>query len=295
MKNFYEHQEVARSNSAGMMLLLSLAMFLTTLATGFVLTVSTFGPWYYCVHLHYRETIASMIPVLGQLELVGPNHGAEIHETFPWMLAGFWFGVLTLATGTGIILVTRAKMTRLRQRGGIGVAESLGAICISDGKHQQDLDCRKTVNIVEEMAIAAGIRPPTVYLLLGEPGINAFALGFQPEDTVIGLTDGAVKTLNREQLQGVVAHEFSHIANGDIKTNLRLIGYLHGILAVILMSQHLIRGGVELFVKSATYGASGAWALLLVVMGILLWPVGLSGLLCAAVVKAAATSRHKNN
>jgi Zn-dependent protease with chaperone function len=95
--------------------------------------------------------------------------------------------------------------------GGKVVAESLGGQLLA--QNSQDLNQRKLLNVVEEMAIASGTPVPPVYLLVDEPGINAFAAGFSPRDAVIGVTQGAIEHLNREQLQGVIAHEFSHIFN----------------------------------------------------------------------------------
>ena len=89
-----------------------------------------------------------------------------------------------------------------------------------------DLDERKILNVVEEMAIAAGTPVPPVYLLENEEGINAFAAGHSPNDAVIGVTRGCVRTLLRDELQGVIGHEFSHILNGDMRLDLRLMGVL---------------------------------------------------------------------
>ena len=80
------------------------------------------------------------------------------------------------------------------------------------------------------MAIASGTPVPPVYLLEQEDGINAFAAGYTPGDAVIGVTRGCIRHLTRDELQGVVAHEFSHILNGDMRLNIRLIGVLYGIL-----------------------------------------------------------------
>ena len=110
------------------------------------------------------------------------------------------------------------------------VAESLGARLIS--RNTVDLKQRRLLNIVEEMAIASGTPAPPVYLLADEAGINAFAAGFTPRDAVIGVTQGTIDHLSREQLQGVIAHEFSHIFNGDMRLNIRLMGVLNGILVL---------------------------------------------------------------
>ena len=100
---------------------------------------------------------------------------------------------------------------------------------------------RQLLNVVEEMAIASGTPAPPVYLLDEEDGINAFAAGFTINDAVIGVTCGAVERLSRDELQGVIAHEFSHILNGDMCLNIRLIGFLHGILIIGMLGYFMLR------------------------------------------------------
>ena len=101
-------------------------------------------------------------------------------------------------------------------------------------------DEKKVLNVVEEMAIASGTPVPPVYLL-EEPCINAFAAGLKPRDAVIGITRGAIEQLDRDELQGVIAHEFSHIFNGDMRLNLRLVGILAGILVIGQIGYLLLR------------------------------------------------------
>jgi Zn-dependent protease with chaperone function len=95
-----------------------------------------------------------------------------------------------------------------------------------------DPQLRRLRNVVEEIAIASGVPVPKVYVLEHEAGINAFAAGYSPSDAVIAVTRGALDRLNRDELQGVIAHEFSHILNGDMRLNIRLIGVLFGILMI---------------------------------------------------------------
>ncbi len=104
-----------------------------------------------------------------------------------------------------------------------------------------DPDERELQNIVEEMSIASGVPVPAIYVLDREPGINAFAAGFRPEDAVIGVTKGAIQFLTRDELQGVIAHEFSHILNGDMRLNLRLVAWLQGILWIAVVGQGLLQ------------------------------------------------------
>ncbi len=123
--------------------------------------------------------------------------------------------------------------------GGTTVAESLGGQLID--QNTRDLHERKVLNVVEEMAIASGSPVPPVYLLADEAGINAFAAGYSPGDAVIGVTRGTIAFLSRDELQGVIAHEFSHILHGDMRLNIRLIGILHGILLLGLIGYFVLR------------------------------------------------------
>ena len=123
--------------------------------------------------------------------------------------------------------------------GGRVVAQDLGGKLVD--RNTTDTDEKRLLNVVEEMAIAAGMPVPDVYVMEGEDGINAFAAGHGPGDAIIGVTRGCMRTLSRDELQGVMAHEFSHILNGDMKLNLRLIGVLHGILIIAIMGRVVLR------------------------------------------------------
>jgi Zn-dependent protease with chaperone function len=122
--------------------------------------------------------------------------------------------------------------------GGRRIAESLGGQRILP--NSQIAEQQQILNVVEEMALASGMPVPSVYLLKDEIGINAFAAGHTPADAVIGITQGALEQLNREQLQGVVAHEFSHILNGDMRLNVRLIALLSGIVFIANLGEFVL-------------------------------------------------------
>ncbi len=100
---------------------------------------------------------------------------------------------------------------------------------------------RRLLNVVEEMAIASGMPVPPVYLLEDEPGINAFAAGRDINDAVIGVTRGALDRLDRAELQAVVAHEFSHILNGDMRLNMRFARLLFGLMLLPEISKFIVR------------------------------------------------------
>lgn len=151
-------------------------------------------------------------------------------ELFQWVV-----GVILMVIALGSL----SKIIKLR-KGGKAIALALGGRPLSSPA--ADRDERELQNIVEEMSIASGVPVPAVYVLDRESGINAFAAGFRPEDAVIGVTKGAMQFLTRDELQGVIAHEFSHIINGDMRLNLRLVGWLHGILWIALIGQGLLKG-----------------------------------------------------
>lgn len=154
----------------------------------------------------------------------------------------FWnpalFGGVAAST---LFVVASGSLYKIAQlsAGGRVVAIELGGRPIDPST--RDPDERRLLNVVEEMAIAAGTPVPPVYLLPEESSINAFAAGFEPKDAVIGVAAGSLEYLTRDELQGVIAHEFSHILNGDMRLNIRLIGLLNGILILSLLGYQLIR------------------------------------------------------
>ena len=161
-------------------------------------------------------------------------------STLPWAQSWTLFVTTTVVILTLIIAGSLYKLLAL-SGGGRVVAEALGGQALSPDT--QDRLQRRTLNVVEEMAIASGVPVPPVYIL--EDGtINAFAAGYKPTDAVIGVTRGCVERLSREQLQGVMAHEYSHIFNGDMRLNIRLIGILHGILILGLLGYFLFRSSL---------------------------------------------------
>lgn len=290
-KTFYEYQGEARSNSAGMMCLLGLAIATTTLMTGLMITLWIFVPLYilfirafprpetaFTIHLHPDQ----QHPL--QLFLV-ENFPWTLN--FPWELFGFFYVVITAATGAAMIVVTRNKVRELWRAGGVGLARSLGGVQVTAEGYRRDERTQRAVNIVNEIAIAAKVPPPEVFVLHDEPAINAFAVGLTYSDMVVGLTAGSIQHLNREQLQGVVAHEFSHITHGDTRTNVLLVGYLHGLMAIIICAQSLLNKGMEFMVRSISHGGQGFFGMSMIAIGALLWPVGLVGLFCSTIVKAA--------
>ena len=165
-----------------------------------------------------------------------PNSGmsVEVFSLYHPQLFAIVAGVNLLVIGGASL----AKIAELRG-GGDHVASSLGGVRVPAST--TDLSQRRLLNVVEEMALAAGISVPPVYILPHEPTINAFAAGFTPADAVIGVNQGTVDQLNRDELQGVIAHEFSHILNGDMRINIRLIGVLFGIQMLATIGYFVLR------------------------------------------------------
>lgn len=181
-----------------------------------------------------------------------------------------------------VILGGSAYKTIALSSGGKAVAESLGGRPISQST--TDLHERKALNVVEEMAIASGTPVPLVYVLDREQGINAFAAGFTPGDAVVGLTRGTITHLTREELQGVIAHEFSHILHGDMRLNIRLIGILHGILLIGLIGYFILR---------SVRGGSNKNAAPIMGLGLGLLVVGYAGTFFGNLIKASVSRQRE--
>ncbi len=210
-----------------------------------------------------------------------------------WHPALFWqTGFVTLTIIVGAMLL---KVVELRSGGG-AVVRSLGGTKVDpDTRNAKE---RQLMNVVEEMAIASGTPVPEVYILKGEMGLNAFAAGHSPNDAAVAVTQGLLDNLTREELQGVVAHEFSHILNGDMRLNVRLIGILFGILAIAVIGRSLLRvmfysgmrgnsrrGGKE--------GGGAALVLLLIAAGFAIMAIGYIGVFFGRLIQSAVSRQRE--
>jgi len=195
------------------------------------------------------------------------------------MLAG-----TSAATLSVVGLASLFRMAGLRSGGG-KVARDLGGILVTSDT--QDANKRRLRNVVEEMALASGIPAPEIYVLEQEAGINAFAAGFSPSDAAIAVTRGALESFTRDELQGVIAHEFSHIFNGDMRLNIRLMGVLFGIMVLALVGRRVL--------LSARYTRSskdsGAGAILLIALAVTM--AGYVGLFFGRVIKSAVSRQRE--
>lgn len=195
----------------------------------------------------------------------------------PVLIGSTAFTLLLIAGGT------ISKTLSLRA-GGAAVALSVGAVAVDPTTSDPAL--RRYVNVVEEMSLASGIPMPRLFVLEQEPGINAFAAGFTPADAAITVTGGALHQLNRDELQGVIGHEFSHILNGDMRLNVRLIGLLAGILLLGLVGLRILAFG-----GGGRDSKRGPAPLLVLAIAMLI--LGFVGQFFAGLIKAAVSRQRE--
>lgn len=264
--NFFEHQEAARRNTARL-----ISLYLAAVA-GIILAV-----YFVVLALFFAGESRNADRV---------TYGAEsVFEV--WNPDVFW-PVLTVVLGI-IIVGTTVRILSLA-RGGKAVAEMLGGRPIAPDT--TDPDERRLLHVVEEMALAAGTVVPPVYLL-EEKGINAFAAGFSPKDAVIGVTRGCVRLLSRDELQGVIAHEFSHILNGDMNLNLKLMGILNGILVLAFLGQILMRSTFYSRIGYRSRSRNGGGTAALFFLGGALILIGYVGVFFGNLIKSAVSRQRE--
>ncbi|MDF7806485.1 M48 family metallopeptidase [Pontiellaceae bacterium B12219] len=197
-----------------------------------------------------------------------------------------WFIGVCGATLIVVLGGALLKIAELRRGGGSSVAAMLGGREIAPST--EDFFERRLRNIVEEMAIASGVPVPPVYVMKKEKGINAFAAGFGTNDAVVAVTYGTMTGLTRDELQGVIAHEFSHILNKDMALNIKLIGFLHGLLIIGLTGRVLL----EVAGNIGRSRDGGKLAAPILAAALVLIAVGFSGFFFGNMIKASI-SRHR--
>jgi Zn-dependent protease with chaperone function len=259
--NFFEQQRRARQHT-------TLAVLLFILATLAVVAITDFVVLGFVAFM----SVDPYLSPAGYSSWVGAHPRAIL-----------WSSLVTVGLVAGASLYRMATLAS----GGSAVAQSLGGTLIDAGT--RDPLRRQLIHVVEETAIAAGVPAPQVYVLESEGGINAFAAGYSSSDAVIAVTRGSLEALTRDELQGVVAHEFSHILNGDMRLNMRLIGVCFGILVIALTGRMILRG----LSHSRSSSDRGGQALLLgMAAGLTLIVIGYIGVLFTRLIKAAV-SRHR--
>ncbi|HHF2936910.1 TPA: M48 family metallopeptidase [Vibrio diabolicus] len=256
--DFFDHQDTARQRTGLLVFLFSLAV---VTITGLV-SVLSIGIYY---------------------EVTGESFDQETALTYVLLC---FAGVLLVVTISSMV-----RLSALTSNGGRGVAESIGGKLISsntlDAKHRQLL------NVVEEMAIASGIPVPPVYVMQEERGINAFAAGMSIDDAVIGVTQGALDSFTRDELQGVIAHEFSHILNGDMRLNTRLIGVLFGITCIAHFGHLVLDNTHHTSRVSRSSSDSDKGFAVIMLIAIICLVLGWIGTLFGSMIKAAISRQRE--
>ena len=194
-------------------------------------------------------------------------------------------GVLVFSTLATLAIIGLGSLYRIAslRGGGESVALEQGGVPVPHDT--TDLHLQRLRNVVEEIAIASGVPVPKLYVLEHEEAINAFAAGFSPSDAAVAVTRGALEKLNRDELQGVIAHEFSHILNGDMRLNLRLIGVLFGILMLGLIGRKILWYGGG----SRGKGAAAVFAAAMIAL-----IVGSIGLFFGRMIKAGISRQRES-
>ena len=253
--NFFEEQEQAKRRTGWLVALFVLAV---------VLIVAT---------VYFAAVVA----------LQGAG-GAEGAGPFTWWEPGL---LALVAAGVGLTVGIASGVRTLTLRsGGPAVAEMMGGRVVSP--NTTDPDERRLHNVVEEMALASGVPVPVVYILPDEPAINAFAAGYSIDDAVVAVTDGALHALTRDELQGVMAHEFSHLLNRDSRLNIRLTGLIFGILALGLAGRLLLRGSLHM-----RGGKKNQGVIVMLAVGLALFLAGYLGVVFGRIIRAAVSRQRE--
>ena len=202
-----------------------------------------------------------------------------------WEMLGFTAAGVLLS----VVIGSLVKIAEL-SKGGKAVAEMLGGVPVNPST--TDPDERRLLNVVEEMSLASGVPVPQVYVL-DEEAINAFAAGYGTADAAVGVTRGCITRLTRDELQGVIGHEFSHILNGDMRLNIRLMGLLNGILFLALLGGVLMRLALTSRPRSSNDKNGGSIVAALVAGGLVLYIVGWIGVFFGKLIKAAVSRQRE--
>ncbi len=237
--------------------------------------------------------VATILIVLGVTAIVGIATYNFTPGNYAYPPGQFVHDNLALLGGTALaatlfILGSSLYKTSVLSAGGGRVAVDMGGTLVPTDV--QDPLRRRLRNVVEEMAIASGVPVPEIYVLEEEQGINAFAAGFSPSDAAVAVTRGTLEVLDRDELQGVIAHEFSHILNGDMKLNVRLMGVLFGIMVLGLIGRLIVRGGYHTSIISSRRDRG---APVVLVVGIGLVVLGGIGVFFARLIKASVSRQRE--
>jgi Zn-dependent protease with chaperone function len=256
--NFFEYQEKARRQSRWLVFLFILAVITIIVVIDLAILVA-FG----VMDTEQQQVLFST-------------------QTLKANLSTLMVGALV--TAAVIAIASLFKTASLRSGGG-KVARDLGGVLVE--ADARDPLRRRLYNVVEEIALASGIAVPEIYVLEQESGINAFAAGFTPADAAVAVTRGALEKLSRNELQGVIAHEFSHIFNGDMRLNIRLMGALFGILMLSLIGRRVLHGSYYMGRSKNNNGG----AIMLIAVAVML--VGYIGMFFGRWIKSAVSRQRE--
>jgi Zn-dependent protease with chaperone function/uncharacterized tellurite resistance protein B-like protein len=275
--DFFEAQELARRATRRLVLLYLLAVAAVAMAV--------------CLGLGAAYTLAVMYGAAAPARDVlidGRHLGSAFIEI---MRHGVPPELYAYGAGATLLVIASATLYRVFQlsAGGEAVADMVGARRVDPAS--SDPGERRLLNVIEEMAIASGVHVPSAYVMDGEKGINAFAAGYSPNEAVVAVTRGTLDTLSRDELQGVIGHEFSHILNGDMRLNVRLLGVLFGIVCIGQFGQFLIRSTAYRTARVSRENRGPEVAL--VFLGIALAMIGFLGLEFARLIKAAISRQRE--
>lgn len=274
--SFFEQQDLARRNSRRLIWLFALGVLVVVV----------------CLNL----VVITIYTSQSRPDSNGDGLALQLSNQAMPELLGI-IGLTSLGTGSIIGLASLGKTAALSSGGSV-IAESLGGRLIDPLDVKDPLE-KRLLNVVEEMALASGVPVPPVYLMDQETGINAFAAGFQPTDAVIGVTRGTLESLNRDQLQGVIAHEFSHILNGDMRLNIRMIGLLYGLLFLGLMGRTILRVLSDISYRTPRRSSSndkdnkGNPLAIIYVVAISLFVLGYVGFFMGRLIQAALSRQRE--
>ncbi|TNF92092.1 MAG: hypothetical protein EP297_14020 [Gammaproteobacteria bacterium] len=264
--DFFQHQDDARKKTIQMVFLFVLAVISIVLALNAVFTV--FFLW---MQADTRQ-LSSSLDLPTRLSNVPPE---------------LWVAV-TVVTSLFIVGGSFYKIMQL-SGGGESVARMVGARKVS--RHTNDHQEKQLLNVVDEMAIASGVSVPQVYVMDDELSINAFAAGYKPNEAIVAVTRGTLEQLDRDELQGVIAHEFSHILNGDMRLNIRLMGVLFGILIIGIIGGYMLRSMGRSRYRSSSSGGKNAGAVLAI--GLALFVIGYTGVFFGRLIKAGVSRQRE--
>ena len=283
--DFFARQDDAQSRSRAFFFAFGLSIALAVVVFYFVVTAcllflnSNILPRYY--NGSFFDVLIQLLP-------------HSIYGSPPRILSWRPFLILGALITVFILGMSYYKTRKIREGGGAYIAEVMGGDLVEKPKNAAE---KQLVNVVEEMAVAAGLPRPSIYILTQERSINAITAGLDHGDAIIAVTQGALNHLTRDELQGVVGHEFAHILNGDYALNLKMAGWLFGLLFFSVQGRDMMRFGVEALetLDSRDGTVNRAWlGLPCLGLGLILLVGGWLGKL-AAVLLQAAFSRQREH